>query len=38
MSGLFRRLFKFKQTKDIEQLTDFLANNEAFKQAAQKIH
>ncbi len=38
MSGFFRRLLGFKKQKDISELTDFLANNEAFKQAAQKIH
>jgi translation elongation factor EF-Ts len=38
MANLFRRLFQFKQTRDIQPLTDFLAENEAFKQAAQKIH
>ena len=38
MANFFRRLMGFKKQKDISELTDFLANNDAFKQAAQKIH
>ena len=36
--SFFRKLFRFKQQKDISELTDFLANNEAFKNAAKSVH
>ncbi len=36
--SFFRKLFRFKQQKDISELTDFLANNEAFKNAAKTVH
>ena len=38
MANFFRRFMRFKQTQDIAPLTNFLAENEAFKQAAQTIH
>lgn len=36
--SFFRKLFRLKQQKDISELTDFLANNEAFKNAAKSVH
>ncbi len=36
--SFFRKLFRFKQQKDISELTDFLANNETFKNAAKTVH
>ncbi|TNV73196.1 hypothetical protein FGO68_gene12141 [Halteria grandinella] len=38
MANFFRRFLRFKQTQDITPLTEFLAQNETFKQAAQTIH
>lgn len=36
--SFLRRIFRLKQTQDIQELTDFLAQNETFKAAAKKIH
>ncbi len=37
--SFLKHLFRLKnQKQDISELTDFLANNEAFKTAAKKIH
>jgi hypothetical protein len=37
--SFIRKLLRFRnQQKDIGELTDFLAGNEAFKQAAKSLH
>eukprot|EP00347_Sterkiella_histriomuscorum_P024385 403331305 len=38
MRQILNRFFRLKQTQDIKELTDFLAQNETFKKTAKKIH
>jgi len=36
--SFIRKLLRFRQQKDITELTDFLSSNETFKQVAKTLH
>ncbi|CDW74836.1 UNKNOWN [Stylonychia lemnae] len=36
--SFFRKIFRFKATSEIPELTEFLSKNETFKKTAKKIH